>query len=214
MVRSQLHLWGAIVCLSAALATSVGPGAGELLRVQRAVRWLGDAAVAADATEVRLSPGCGNSAGVFAVRALVPGERLATVPLVQCLSSADACADVAIGPACRAFLAGARGDPTAEGVALAALLVLARTQPSGLHAPQGKGGGSSGGEMLAEGSSDARERWGPYVDSLPWGGSVEAGAAGEIEAFEDPLQAHALVAADAKDCADVVRQRHPHWLQQ
>lgn len=191
MVQLQLNLWCAIVCLGNALASPIGPTSSELLRIQRAMRSLGDESIVADATSVQLSPACGNGAGVFAKRALASGETLATVPLANCLSSADACADPTIGPACRAFLANSRGDSTAEGVAVAALLVHIRSQ-------------STAGENSNAGNL---QHWGPYVDSLPWGRAtrVHGGQNNEQSPLdEDPLQAHTLVAAIANNCADVV----------
>jgi len=192
MIPTPLILWCAIVCLGNALASPIGPTSSELFRIQRAMRSLGDESIVADATSVQLSPACGNGAGVFAKRALRPGEILATVPISKCLSSADACADPTIGPACRAFLTDARGDSTAEGVAVAALLVHIRSQ-------------STTGECS---NADDLQQWGPYVDSLPWGRatSVDDGSNGEEEALieEDPLQEHTLVAAIANKCPDVV----------
>jgi len=190
MVRLQLTLWFAIVCLGNALASPIGPTSNELLRIQRAMRSLGDDSIVPDATSVQLSPACGNGAGVFAKRALASGETLARVPLAMCLSSADACADPGIGPACCAFLAKARGDPTAEGVAVAALLVYLRSQ-------------TTNGENSKSGNV---QQWGPYIDSLPWGRDIRAddGVDDGTTIDEDPLQAHVLVTAIANNCADVV----------
>ena len=131
--------------------------------------WLG-AAVQPDVTVARRSEACGGTTGLFATRALAPGSLLARVPCDACLAAADACDDSELGPVCRDFL---RGVPTtekaADGVVLAMLLVQVRY-----------------GRTRA--AYAARERWGPYVDSLPWADGDD----------DDPLAGHPLARAYAE----------------
>lgn len=162
--------------------------------------WLGDG-VANDAIYLKPSIACGGTFGVFARRAIAPGERLAIIPGHACMASRDACDDAhgSFGARCRAFLAAAPADISREGTVLAALLLHTR---------------SGGAEAAA-----SRARWGPLVDALPWDdrahpleralvdgdeASFPAGEASLSRARVAALAARALVGDDVASHAESV----------
>ena len=134
-------------------------------------RWLGSLAtaktgVAHDAVETKPSSACGGM-GVFARRPLASREVLAVIPS-RCTVTA---ADSELLPVPVRASAG-MSPKNCEAATIAALLVLAR---------------------FSSDSAEARVRWGPFVDSMPWASSES-----------DPMHEHPLVVAHREDDPDLV----------
>ena len=112
------------------------------------IRWLvASGGMVSDSIELKRSVACGGGIGVFARQPLEPFAPIAAIPLDSCITAADACADVDVGPNILRYLARSKGQLGADAVAVASLLAHAR-----FNAP----------------SSSASARWGPYLDLLPW----------------------------------------------
>ena len=153
----------------AALATSapsVAPSSGALVELRT---WLTNPTVGglvAPSIILAESQLCGLT--LFAAEDLVCDELIGRVPLDACLSAEAACNDPCVGAAAREVLAQFGYSTPGQHIVTAALLAHAR---------------------LCDG--DARAKWAPYVDSLPWG----EGESGELS---DSLAQHPLVIGE--DC--------------
>ena len=106
--------------------------------------------------------------GVVASRGVAAKERLFLVPGGACVSAACAVADPDIGEAARAYLVSCGFSRGGEGIVTAAMLALARYEPS----------------------SAARARFGPLADALPWGD-------GGDDDVDDDLAMHPILNGDA-----------------
>lgn len=112
------------------------------------------------------SEACGGGSGVFAARDLELNEVVGKVPMTACVTAAAACADPTIGPSILDFLEESveyGQERGAEAVALVAMLAHVRYGDTGAAA--------------------ARERFGGFVDTLPWGDGAK----------DDSLRHHPLL---------------------
>lgn len=159
----RAHVLVLAACIHSAPGGSVSPSA-------RVVRWFeGTGAQVSDCIQIGRSEACGGGSGILARRQLAPLETLVTAPLSSCLSAASALEDAEIGAACAEYLAAAGGELAgAEAVVVAAMLVHVRASPP---------------------SSPAGVRWGPYVNTLPWGRDFALADEGE----GDSLAHHPLL---------------------
>ena len=105
---------------------------------------------------IGVSTACGGGQGVFALRPIPAGARLATIPLGRCLTADAAARDDSLGARVRDFLATA---PRGGGDGL----TPARRAACALLAHVRFGGAAV--------SEHTRRRFGRYVDSLPWSAS-------------------------------------------
>ena len=133
-----------------------------------------------EAIRVDASRACQGS-GVFATqRRLAPFEPIATIPLSACITAQDACSDREIGRSVVEYLREHSEMLGANAVGVASLLAHARFGTSSA-------------------AHNAKARWRPYLDSLPWDAPLPPVAI-------TPPQDDALGALVATEYADQVSE--------
>lgn len=163
--------------------------------------WLAGLGCRPSKARIEPSAACGGGLGIFATDPLTRGEELAAIPLAACLSVNDAAeyTDAVLGRPLGSRLA--EDGPERESLLVAALLAYTKWGPEG----------------------PATERWGGYVESLPWDAAEDVALEGaesfvrdgEARLADTRLMRHGTLSVPPRgeDLGDsVARWRRMHTL--